>query len=440
MSTLKRASLADGVLFTAVVGVPSVIQGLFTKRELPTRVAGFVGGDQHAFNTVRSMVDKYGPEPFFIRVATDEVVLAHHPDIIKVVLEGSPNPFASDFGSKRKGMTAFQPDALTLSREPVWESRRAFAEAVLDTGRPLHRLAEPMLQAARYAATEIYRLNGERSVKWTDINASFQRLTRIVVFGRGAADDTEITEALTALMSEGNSTPGKTSADYPAFIERVQFYVDRAEPGSLTGIIAETPRDGVEPAGQIVHWLFAMGDTLAANTTRALALLATHARQRHEATKQVRASNLDSPEDVAGLDYVSGCLLEAMRLFPTTGLFGRETVADVTLPDGNVIPEGTQVLIPNLFAHRNAKLIPYADRFSPDEWVSGDAQDNWSFNFFSHGPQGCPGAGMSIFLGTAFLAELLSRARPKVRGVSMEPSKPLPYGMDLYSLEFDFES
>ena len=35
-----RASVIEGVRFTAQVGVPNVLQGLFKKRELPTKVAG----------------------------------------------------------------------------------------------------------------------------------------------------------------------------------------------------------------------------------------------------------------------------------------------------------------------------------------------------------------------------------------------------------------
>ena len=66
------------------------------------------------------------------------------------------------------------------------------------------------------------------------------------------------------------------------------------------------------------------------------------------------------------------------------------------------------MLIYNVFNHRNRDRIPYADRFSPGEWVTGDAANYWSFNFMSHGPQGCPGYGMSVFLGDAVMAHLLS--------------------------------
>ena len=77
-------------------------------------------------------------------------------------------------------------------------------------------------------------------------------------------------------------------------------------------------------------------------------------------------------------------------------------------------PPGTQVLIVNLFDHRDretASTTPTASR--PRRGPTATAAEDWSFNHFSHGPQGCPGAGIALFVGTAMLAAvLLSSARP----------------------------
>jgi cytochrome P450 len=123
-----------------------------------------------------------------------------------------------------------------------------------------------------------------------------------------------------------------------------------------------------------------------------------------------------------------------MRLWPTVGLLVKVAHRDVEFPSGAVLPEGTQALIYNVFNHRNRARIPYADKFSPGEWVSGGAGEDWSFNFFSHGPQNCPGAGISIFLGQAVMANLLNAGQLSVSGVNLDPGKPLPHGVDLYGL------
>ena len=427
-----RASTLDGIRFTAQVAVPNVALGLFKKRTLPTQVASTVHAEQLAYLLVQGLVRRFAPDPFYVRVVKEQALLVHHPDDIRFVLGGSPDPFASDPDAKRKGMAAFQPEALTISRGDLWRSRRQFAEAVLDTALPLHRLADGFAQIVREEADALCAVG---AVRWPEINAAFARLTRRVVFGDDAADDASLTTELGELMGAGNRMPGKPAAGYPAFLHRVQTYVDMASPGSLCALVADAPVDAAaKPAEQVIHWLFAMGDTLAANLFRTLAVLATHPLQLAEVRAEVAAADLDSAEGIAGLDYLGGCIQDAMRLWPTTQLFGRVATSDVRFPTGAVLPAGTQVLIYNLFNHRNRDRIPYADRFAPEEWVSGDASSDWSFNFFSHGPQGCPGAGLSIFLGQALLARLVDRAEPQLSGASLDPGRPLPYGLDVFGI------
>jgi len=433
----KHASIADGVLFSTQVAVPNVVQGLFRKRQPVVSAASLVQADLLAYRCTAALVKRYGVDPFYVRVVAEEALLVHHPDDIRVVLEGSPSPFASDPDAKRKGMTAFQPNALTLSRGDLWSSRRAFAEAVLNTGRPTHRLAKGFVAKAAEEADALLALH--RPVVWDDVNTAFQRLTRRVVLGDAAADDTKITTQLGTLMDAGNKMPGKPAKGYDQFHALLGEYVDAPDPAALTGMIAGVAAKNrgaeVDPAGQLVHWLFAMGDTLPANLFRTVAVLADHPLALAEVRAELAGKRLDTIKTIAGAEYLAGCIQDTMRLWPTTGLFGRVTETDVRFQNGQLVKAGTQVLIHNLFNHRNRDRIAYADRFAPEEWVSGEAASNWSFNFFSHGPQGCPGAGLSIFLGQAFLARLLMAADPVVdSGPRLKPGKPLPYGVDLAAL------
>ncbi len=433
-SDFPHASLVEGIRFTAQIGVPNVLLGLFNKRELPGRIASGVKSDYLGYRLVEGLVRSYGPGPFYVRVAADQALLVHHPDDLEFVLGGSPDPFTSDPKPKREGMAAFQPDALTISSGRLWEERRRFAEAVLDTGQPLHRLAQPFVGVAGQTAEEL----GDAELTWSAWNSAFQRLTRRVLFGDKATDDTALTAQLGELMSAGNKMPGVPAPGYSGFISHIGTYLTNPEPNSLAALIAETtcPADS-NPAGQVVHWMFAMGDTLAANAFRTLAVLSSHSEQRHEVAVEAANADIATAAGVASLKYLGGCLLDTMRLWPTTTLFGRVAARDVEFPSGAVLPAGNQVLIYNVFNHRNRDRIPYADRFSPGEWASGDAGDDWSYNFFSHGPQGCPGAGLSVFLGQAVLAHLLQDATPVLRGASLDPGKPLPHSLDLYGITID---
>lgn len=235
-------------------------------------------------------------------------------------------------------------------------------------------------------------------------NESFRRIARRVILGDAAAEDYELSETLAEMMSEGNGMPGETSERYGDFIARLGEYVAAAEEGSLVARFAGSPADAeTKPVGQLPHWLFAAGDTLAINALRAAALIAAHPHAR----RRVEGDASRNGDGAAMLGYLEACLSEAMRLYPTSTMLSRETLAE-TEWGGVTVPVGTQVLIPNTFLHRDRDRFEYADRFAPERWVDGEASAEIAFNHFSRGPQGCPGARMSLLLGKAVLAELFA--------------------------------
>jgi hypothetical protein len=250
LSTLqfKSTNLVESIRFTAQIGVPNVVLGLFRKRELPTRVASRLGLDAAAYRLMAGLTEKYGPDPFYVAIARERTLVVHHRDDIRFVLEHSPVMFGSDPDAKRKGMMAFQPDALTISRGDLWESRRRFAEAVLDTGTALHRLADHMLAKAADEATTLRNL--EPPLDWATVNTSFQRLTRRVVLGDRADDDTALTEQLERLMAAANRMPGTPAKGYHTFVAHIAEHLAAAEPGSLAALVADAPQPHGDPAGQ----------------------------------------------------------------------------------------------------------------------------------------------------------------------------------------------
>ena len=413
---LPRASLVQGLRFTAQVIVPNVVQGLFRRRRRAVAAAAKLDADGQAASFVRGLARAHGGAPLWVRVAREEMLLVLSEADTRRVLEGSPEPFAPDPDAKRKGMAAFQPDALTISRGELWRNRRAFTEAVLDTGKPEHRLSDRFAAVAREEAAKL-----PDEIDWDTINRAFQRIARRLILGDAAADDEELYELLGKQMDAANGMPDEVTEDHEPFMARVRSYVEAAEPGSLTSLFADAPSDEqTNPPGQVVHWLFALGDTLPANALRALALLATHPLQRARA-------------DEEGERYLEACLQEAMRLFPTTPLLSRETI-EPTEWEGETVPSGTQILISNLYAHRDRGRFDYADRFAPEAWTEGDAGESWAFNHFSHGPQGCPGAGMALAVGTALLAELLGSRDVSLLEREIDPDEKLPAMLDFFAL------
>jgi len=103
--------------------------------------------------------------------------------------------------------------------------------------------------------------------------------------------------------------------------------------------------------------MFAMGDTLAINTARALALICAHLPAEERVGEELAQADLASPEGSISCRYLEGCVQEAMRLWPTTPILVRETVKEDVL-GGATIPAGTQVIIINSFNHRDRETVP----------------------------------------------------------------------------------
>ncbi|HEY2436195.1 MAG TPA: hypothetical protein VGH93_03380, partial [Solirubrobacteraceae bacterium] len=69
-------------------------------------------------------------------------------------------------------------------------------------------------------------------------------------------------------------------------------------------------------------------------------------------------------------------------------------------------------------------------------WLTGNAADDWIFNHFSHGPQGCPGTALALLVGKSMLATLLRSRSINLLAPSLDPAKPLPHALDFFSLRF----
>ena len=375
------------------------------------RVAHVAHTDGLLVRSLEGMNRNHGGLPVWVKVMRDDALLMFDPADIARSLSESPEPLAADPEAKRKGMTHFQPNALTISRGDDWRSRRRFAESILGRA-PADRARE----IAREEAEELLdECGGEFGYEpW---NAMFERIPRRVVLGDAAADDEELTEMLASMQSSANSMPDEPHEDVEEFEARIAEYIDRAEEGSLAALAASAPQDErTKPSGQLTHWLFAMGGTIAANTMRCMVALASHPAQRDLAA--------------ADQDYLDACFHETMRLWPTTNMLSRVSL-EPTDWHGETVPAGTQFLVLNHYAHRDRDRVPYADRLAPEEWIEGDAGDYEGFNHFSRGPQGCPGAAIALILGRTALSAVLERGLASASPM-LDPSKPLPYMIDFF--------
>ncbi len=414
---LPSASVAENAQFNALVVVPNAVQGLFRRRARAVRAATRADVDRWGVRLLRGMRRNYGGSPVWVRVGPSPALLLLDVDDVRRLLEGSPDPFASDPEAKRKGMAHFQPDALTISRGGEWRSRRPFNEAVLATGERPHPLAE---RATAVVADEIETALAAAggAVDWETWSTAFQRITRRIVLGDAAREDGELTAQLARMMDEANSLPDGPSEELTPYLDRVQRYVDDAEEGSLVSRFASAPAGArTVPLRQLTHWLFAMGDTLAINALRALAAIASHP---------------ETVERAGDRTYLAASLHEAMRLWPTTPMLARVAVRETDWR-GVAVAKGTQLVIVNTYMHRDPDRHDFADRFAPEAWTEGDAPEDWAFNHLSHGPQGCPGVDLVELVGCSALATVLAGEVAEVHP-RLDPARPMPHMLDFFGI------
>jgi cytochrome P450 len=268
----------------------------------------------------------------------------------------------------------------------------------------------------RPAFIEIAREEAQGMVGTVDharLGARWQRVARRCVYGDGAAGDEELTRLLEGVTRAGRRRARRRqdllSGRYDA---RIIDHLRRAEPGSLAGLIAETPAEA-ESRGlmQAAFWLMGLG-VAATGLMQTLALLAAHPAHR----KAARADG----------DYLRACLREALRLWPPVPALSRVTTTETSWY-GTTLPPGVTVLVP-LAAHQRDSRLPYANAFAPEIWLDGTAAEEW------WAMPGCDGVHLTLAVGTAFLAGLLEAARPKPVGRVLSPHRPLPHALNMATL------
>jgi cytochrome P450 len=433
VSALPAASPGESARFVALVLLPSLLRGIVAPRRAWMKRLTKLNTDARAIALLSDIRRKHPGQG--VRLLGGRLVVVWGPEAVREVLDRSADVYASDSGAKGKAMAHFQPDAVTLSRGEEWRDRRAFNEAVLATSERTHPLGERFLAVV---ADEVQRLRIGDELTWADFEPLFDHITLRVIFGDASRGDQELMERLERLMANGNRIVGSRDEDeYHALYGQLERKLRDPEPGSLLSRFADAPQsDTTRVVQQIPHWMFATRDTLGANVYRALAVIAADPERERRAREEVEGADLSDPAAVDGLRYLEGCLEETMRLWPTTPLLARETTRDTELA-GERLEEGTQVIISNVFNHRDREQVPDADAVNPERWANG--RRDYRFNHLSNGAQDCPGGPLVLLLGKAVLARVLSEYRLSLREPELPRDGALPEMLDFFAIRFAAE-
>jgi len=436
---LPTASLADTLATLADVVVPTLAKGVIVRRPRVTRLAARLDLDSRAIRRMRKLRATYGDGPLLLRVPFRNQALILAPDHVHRVLDGTPSPFSPASAEKQAALAHLEPKASLISEGAERTERRRFNEEVLDSRQDVHRLADSFIAVIEEEMQGLLGTIGTQGeLAWGAFNIRWHAMVRRVVLGNAARDDHEVTDMLEQLRASANwaflHPRQKTLLE--SFHARVDTHLQRAEEGSLAAVIAATPRAGAAaPSHQVAHWLFAF-DPGGMATFRALALLAAHPRAMAKAWQEIEANPGAARRN---LPFLRACILEALRLWPTTPVILRETDTETHWANGTM-PKGTSVVIYAPFFHRDEEALAHANSFHPAFWTNGPRQGGWPLVPFSGGPGICPARNLVPMLGSVALACLLKGGQITLRdSQGLAAGQPMPGLLDAFTLRFVYQ-
>jgi hypothetical protein len=427
-----RLTGGSALLTLADLAGASIAAGVIARRRPVVGLLERVQADNRAIRRMQQLRGKFGRGPVELVIPGRSIVVPLVPEDVGRVLAETPAPFHPASWEKRHALEKFQPHGVLISRGAVRAERRKFNETALEAAAPLHHLAGDFARViAEEAATladstlEAGRLDAAEFTRW------WWQLVRRIVLGDGARNDDSVTDDLWRLRKSGNwsflGLPHTRLRE--RFVERLYAYAEAADPRSLMGTLAQLPtHSAVDAVGQVPHWLFAF-DAAGMAALRAVAVLATHPEER----SRCETGDL---EQVQLRPFLRACVLESIRLWPTTPAILRELNADATLGDGR-FGSGSSVLIATPAFQRDPDLLPFANNFVPDIWVDGRADQYPQLVPFSAGPAECPGRNLVLFVTSTVIAHLLSAMRLELQSTPLlDPHRPLPATLNQFGVVF----
>ncbi|MFF7019794.1 cytochrome P450 [Streptomyces klenkii] len=416
-----RAGWTDVVRLLVIGMLPTVVQGACLRRPLAVRLISAL--DTHAWGCriLDDLRERHGPGPVLVSVFGRKALVLLSADDVRRMLSETNVSFTTANREKAAALSHFEPGALLITPGALKAERRTFNEAAIE-----RCVAGPWFHEACRAAVEeeIRPLLAGHTLTYDRFRAAYQRIVRRIVFGDAARDDERITELRDKLRSDGNwfMLHRKRHRLRAELFVRCRRYVDLPEPGGLARAVRATPAAAeIDPVAQMQHWFFAFDASPVADYLT-LGLLACRPQQSAKARTD-RA-------------YLRACVMEAQRLWPTTLALVRDSTVETQWPGGWTLPAGTAVFSASPFFHRDARHLPYADRFEPEVWLDGRADAEWSIAPFSHGPAECLGKEIVLSTSATVLTGLLGSDWRITSPHRLGPGRPLPRTADHTSLRF----
>jgi cytochrome P450 len=432
LTAAEAASVVSRVL------APLVAQGAIVRRPRATAWAERHQTDRAARAVLTGLRERHGGAPLVLRLGLRRLVVVTEPDDVHRLLEDSPEPFTPATKEKRGALAHFQPEGVLISSTAERWHRRPFNETALQTDRAVHDEGAAFVDAVRRGMAGLARqLDSTGRLDAGDFADVWWGIVLEVVLGSKARGDRELVQVLNALRRDANwsSLRPRRKRLREDLEGRIGSYLFAPEPGSLAAAAHHCgPATAV---GQVPHWLFAF-DAAGAVTLRALAIVAARPEVRErvlaEADPVGPSAWQTAGQRPALLPYARACVLESVRLWPTTLAVLRDSTGPTRWGE-RVLPTGTGFVIVSSFFHRDQGRLEHSDAFVPEGWLDGRNNADWGLVPFSGGPVACPGRNVVLLVASHLLARLAVPDLRVARGRYLARD-PLPATVDHFGLRF----
>jgi len=435
-SGLARGGAADIFALVRDVALPTLSKGVLRRRPGVVGLLESTGTEARGIQRLQRLRQKYASRPVLLSVFGRKQLILTDPAQVQRVLQETPAAFKSSSDEKSAALAHFEPGVSLIADGADRQVRRAFNAGLLDEGCPFHRLSTQFRQVVHQEFGDLFAdmtRRGATNLTWEPFFAAWNRMVRQILLGDSARNDEALTESLNRLRSVGNWAflhPGRKRLRHD-FHHRLQTHLDRADPASLAGLVAQVPgHDQTPVSDQFAHYMFAF-DPGGMTSYRALALLAAHPDTMHTLRTQLAAG--DGRAD----PLLRASLLESLRLWPTTPVILRQARHDIDW-EGDTLPGGAQVVIYAPFFHRDDETLTEAHRFAPGLWPDGQVGLGSRFVPFSDGDGVCPARDLVLMVGAMVLSEILGTFEAALADPArLDPARPLPPTLDNYTIEFN---
>jgi cytochrome P450 len=370
-----------------------------------------------------------------LRLGPKRTVLVSHPSYLEDVLIKHNRAFIKSL-ALRHSRRIFG-DGLVTSEGNLWLSQRRIVQPSMHH-RYVAKYAETMIDATHQMLSRWH--DGQQ----LDMSAELSRLTLEIVtrtlFGATITESeaTDLARAKTVILTGfdrrisslrfliPDTLPFPGHFAYLCAARRLDYIVyrliDRARAGGATDSLLSVllhsqdangnPMTDQQIRDEMVSLLVAGHETTALTLGWAFVLLAEHPDIEANLARETAHGLNGEPVSIDcfnRLPYTTSIVDETLRLYPTSWVIARESIANCEIGPFRIDP-GTVVVMSQWIVHRDERFFDNPQSFRPQRWADGLAKRLPRFAYFPFGggPRACVGNAFARMETVLLLAAITS--------------------------------